>query len=93
MLKLDINKSLCTLIPLSIDNFCCETFSMIFYYTHYHRHGRKHTATPTNVNYRANLYALKQEGCTHVFVTTACGSLAEEVEPGDIVIIDSFIDR
>lgn len=57
------------------------------------RHGRKHDKTPTNVNYRANLYALKQEGCTHVIVTTACGSLAEEVKPGDIVVLDSFIDR
>ncbi|XP_067928685.1 S-methyl-5'-thioadenosine phosphorylase-like [Watersipora subatra] len=57
------------------------------------RHGRKHVIAPTNVNYRANLYALKQEGCTHVLVTTACGSLREEMQPGDVVILDSFIDR
>lgn len=57
------------------------------------RHGRKHTISPTNVNYRANMWALKEEGCTHVLVTTACGSLREEIRPGDIVILDQFIDR
>lgn len=57
------------------------------------RHGRKHTISPTNVNYRANMWALKEEGCTHVLVTTACGSLKEEIRPGDIVILDQFIDR
>jgi len=57
------------------------------------RHGRKHDKYPTNVNYRANMYALKQEGCTHVLVTTACGSLAIDVQPGDIVVLDSFVDR
>ena len=57
------------------------------------RHGRKHELYPSSVNYRANLYALRQEGCSHVIVTTACGSLKEEYQPGDIVIIDSFIDR
>ena len=39
------------------------------------------------------MYALKEEGCTHVIVTTACGSLQEHIHPGDIVIIDQFIDR
>ena len=48
---------------------------------------------PSNVNYRANLWALKEEGCSHVVVTTACGSLQEEVHPGDCVILDQFIDR
>uniref|UniRef100_A0A9L0K6R7 Nucleoside phosphorylase domain-containing protein n=1 Tax=Equus asinus TaxID=9793 RepID=A0A9L0K6R7_EQUAS len=47
---------------------------------------------PSEVNYRANIWALKEEGCTHVIVTTACGSLREEIRPGDIVIIDQFID-
>ena len=45
------------------------------------------------VNYRANIWALKQEGCTHIIVTTACGSLREHIHPGDIVILDQFIDR
>ncbi|XP_066576441.1 S-methyl-5'-thioadenosine phosphorylase [Amia ocellicauda] len=57
------------------------------------RHGRQHTIMPTNVNYQANIWALKEEGCTHLVVTTACGSLREEIQPGDIVIIDQFIDR
>ncbi|XP_011405094.1 PREDICTED: S-methyl-5'-thioadenosine phosphorylase-like [Amphimedon queenslandica] len=57
------------------------------------RHGRKHTISPSNVNYRANIWALKEEGCTHVLVTTACGSLREEIKPGDLVILDQFIDR
>ncbi|KAM4750894.1 uncharacterized protein FYW61_005695 [Anableps anableps] len=57
------------------------------------RHGRQHTIMPSNVNYRANIWALREEGCTHLVVTTACGSLREEIQPGDIVIIDQFIDR
>uniref|UniRef100_A0A9L0RWA5 Nucleoside phosphorylase domain-containing protein n=1 Tax=Equus caballus TaxID=9796 RepID=A0A9L0RWA5_HORSE len=55
-------------------------------------HGRQHSIMPSEVNYRANIWALKEEGCTHVIVTTACGSLREEIRPGDIVIIDQFID-
>ena len=45
------------------------------------------------INYRACIWALKEEGCTHVLVTTACGSLQEHIHPGDVVIIDQFIDR
>lgn len=57
------------------------------------RHGRKHTISPSNVNYRANIWALKEAGCTHVITTTACGSLREDIVPGDIVFLDQFIDR
>ncbi|KAJ8000776.1 hypothetical protein DPEC_G00183840 [Dallia pectoralis] len=57
------------------------------------RHGRQHTIMPTDVNYQANIWAMREEGCTHLLVTTACGSLREEIQPGDIVIIDQFIDR
>ncbi|KAF3852567.1 hypothetical protein F7725_005922 [Dissostichus mawsoni] len=57
------------------------------------RHGRQHTIMPSNVNYQANIWALREEGCTHLLVTTACGSLREEIQPGDIVLIDQFIDR
>lgn len=57
------------------------------------RHGRGHTISPSNVNYRANILALKNEGCTHIVVTTACGSLQENFHPGEIVLIDQFIDR
>ena len=56
------------------------------------RHGREHTITPSNVNYRANIMALKNAGCTHILATTAVGSLREEIGRGDLVIIDQFID-
>merc|ERR1719272_1859254 len=57
------------------------------------RHAKGHTIAPTEVNNRANIYALKQEGCTHIIAGTACGSLKEEIAPGDLVFIDQFIDR
>ncbi len=56
------------------------------------RHGRDHSITPTHVNNRANIWALKHVGCTIVLATTACGSLREEINRGDIVIPDQFID-
>ncbi len=56
------------------------------------RHGREHTITPTQVNNRANLWAIKKIGCTHIIATTACGSLREEINRGDIIILDQFID-
>ncbi len=56
------------------------------------RHGKLHSIYPTGVNYRANIYALKKEGCTHIIATTAVGSLREKIEPGDIVFPDQFID-
>ncbi|GHV73079.1 5'-methylthioadenosine phosphorylase [Spirochaetia bacterium] len=56
------------------------------------RHGREHTIPPTQVNYRANIAALKAAGCTHILATTAVGSLREEIRRGDLVVIDQFID-
>jgi len=56
------------------------------------RHGREHTVPPSQVNFRANIHALKQVGCTHVLATTAVGSLREEIGRGDLVIVDQFID-
>jgi 5'-methylthioadenosine phosphorylase len=56
------------------------------------RHGRKHEIPPTQVNNQANIQALKDEGCTHILATTACGSLREEIGRGDFVILDQFID-
>lgn len=56
------------------------------------RHGRAHTIPPSKVNSRANIYALKEIGCTHILATTACGSLREEIGRGDLVIPDQFID-
>lgn len=56
------------------------------------RHGRKHSIYPTGVNFRANIHALKKEGCTHILATTAVGSLREKIKPGDLVFVDQFID-
>lgn len=56
------------------------------------RHGRQHTIPPTQVNFRANIQALKDAGCTHILATTACGSLREEIGRGHLVILDQFID-
>lgn len=56
------------------------------------RHGKKHEITPTNVNNRANIYALGKLGCTHILATTAVGSLKEKIERADFVILDQFID-
>ena len=57
------------------------------------RHGKKHDVMPTKVPFRANLWALKEAGCSHVLATTACGSLRAEIKPGDLVILDQFIDH
>jgi 5'-methylthioadenosine phosphorylase len=56
------------------------------------RHDRNHTIPPTHVNNRANIAALKDFGCTHILATTACGSLRQEIERGDFVFLDQFID-
>ena len=56
------------------------------------RHGKHHQYSPTEVNYRANLYALKEAGITHIVATTACGSLKEEIGRGHFVVLDQFID-
>ena len=56
------------------------------------RHGRAHTIPPTQVNFRANIHALKEQGCTHILATTAVGSLREEIDRGDLVILNQFID-
>ena len=56
------------------------------------RHGRGHTIPPTQVNNRANIQALKDQGCTHILATTACGSLQKEIKRGDFVIPDQLID-
>lgn len=56
------------------------------------RHGRQHQFSPTEVNCRANIQALKDQGVTHIIATTACGSLREEIDRGHFVILDQFID-
>ncbi len=57
------------------------------------RHGRGHKISPTNINFRANIDALKQLGVTDIISVSAVGSLKENLEPGKFVIIDQFIDR
>ncbi len=57
------------------------------------RHGRGHPTSPTHLNYRANIDALKRLGCTDVISLSAVGSLREELPPGHFVIVDQFIDR
>ncbi|MBW6419384.1 S-methyl-5'-thioadenosine phosphorylase [Celeribacter sp. PS-C1] len=57
------------------------------------RHGRGHVHSPSTVNYRANIDAMKQMGVTDLVSVSAVGSFREEMAPGDFVIIDQFIDR
>ena len=57
------------------------------------RHGRGHKINPSNINFRANIDALKQLGVTDILSMSAVGSLKENLEPGKFVIIDQFIDR
>ena len=57
------------------------------------RHGRGHALSPSDVNYRANIDALKRAGCTDLLSVSAVGSLKEEYVPGHFVMVDQFIDR
>ena len=57
------------------------------------RHGRGHRLSPSGINYRANIDALKRAGCTDVLAISAIGSLQEELAPGHFVAVDQFVDR
>jgi 5'-methylthioadenosine phosphorylase len=57
------------------------------------RHGRGHRIPPHQINFRANIHGLKQLGATRVISVSAVGSMREEIKPGDIVVVDQFIDR
>jgi 5'-methylthioadenosine phosphorylase len=57
------------------------------------RHGRGHVLSPSDINYRANIDALKRSGVTDVLAISAVGSLREDLAPGTFVIVDQFIDR
>ena len=57
------------------------------------RHGEGHVLNPAAVPYRANVYALKELGVTHVVASGATGSLREHIHPGELVLVDQFIDR
>jgi 5'-methylthioadenosine phosphorylase len=56
------------------------------------RHGQRHQYSPTEINTRANISALKEVGVTHIIATTACGSLREKIDRGHLVVLDQFID-
>lgn len=57
------------------------------------RHGRGHRIGPSNINYRANIDAMKRVGVTDLVSVSACGSFREELAPGNFVLVDQFIDR
>ena len=57
------------------------------------RHGRGHKLSPSDLNYCANIYALKSLGVTEILSLSACGSFKEKLEPGTFVLVDQFIDR
>lgn len=57
------------------------------------RHGRGHVLGPTQLNYRANIDALKRLGVTDLVSISAVGSLSENMAPGEVVVVDQFIDR
>jgi 5'-methylthioadenosine phosphorylase len=57
------------------------------------RHGRGHVHSPTTIDYRANIDALKRAGVTDIISVSACGSLREDLPPGTFVLADQFIDR
>lgn len=57
------------------------------------RHAKGHKLLPSEINYRANIYGIKQLGCEFVLSVSAVGSLKEEIVPGHLVMVDQFIDR
>lgn len=57
------------------------------------RHGRGHRLSPSGINYRANIYALKSVGVTDVISVSACGSFREDLPPGHFMLVDQFVDR
>ena len=57
------------------------------------RHGRGHRIPPSDINFRANIDALKRVGCTDILAISSIGSLREELQPGHFVVVDQFIDR
>jgi len=57
------------------------------------RHGVGHRISPSEINYRANIYAMKKLGVERIVSVTACGSLKEELRPLDFVVVDQYVDR
>jgi 5'-methylthioadenosine phosphorylase len=57
------------------------------------RHGRGHRLLPSEINYRANVFGMKQLGVTHLVSVSTAGSLKEDIHPGEVLVPDQFIDR
>jgi len=57
------------------------------------RHGRGHRISPSEINFRANIWGLKRLGVTRIVSVSAVGSMREEIQPGDFVVVDQFFDR
>ena len=57
------------------------------------RHGKGHVLSPSEINYRANIWAMKKLGVQSLLSLSAVGSMKEEIKPGDVVVVDQFIDR
>jgi 5'-methylthioadenosine phosphorylase len=57
------------------------------------RHGLGHRLSPSEINYRANIYGMKKLGIERIISVTACGSLKEEIKPLDFLVVDQFVDR
>lgn len=75
----------------SDDILSCEIGGKHIYFLP--RHNRLHNISPSNINYLANIYALKSLGVTDIISVSAVGSLKEDLVPGKFVIVDQFIDR
>ena len=57
------------------------------------RHGRNHAYSPSDINYQANIYALKELGVSEILSFSACGSLEKNMKPGDFILVDQYIDN
>jgi 5'-methylthioadenosine phosphorylase len=57
------------------------------------RHGKGHRISPSEINYRANIFGMKKLGVERIISVTACGSLKEHLSPMDFVVVDQFVDR
>lgn len=94
--KLDIFQSFETMNPLTEYGYCSSPILMgkiagkeVFFVS---RHGFDHQITPTHVNNRAHIQALYDLNCEAIIATTACGSLRQEIKPGDLIFPNQVID-
>lgn len=94
--NLNIFKNISTIDPQTPYGECSspilfaetDQFEVFFF----SRHGNKHQFSPTEVNNRAHIWAIKNLSCERIIATTACGSLREEIQPGDLIFPNQLID-